>query len=609
MSDISTYFDQGTFALAAYSNLWNGMNPAAYEAALRQDGNGMSPTQAARFAQAWRVIDQFTDLQTGLSATVFQGIAGGPKFLAVRGTDPHLNDLFADGLLALGIPSKLNPQFTALRAQVEAWRANGTLGNSFSVAGHSLGGYLAAALKEAFPGQVTDAYMFNAPGVGGVVGSVANLFSSAFGLTGTASANVWNLRGSEGASVITGLGSQLSEPIRIQIEAATGLGFANHSIVRMTDALAIHALYAELFPGLNLGQIGGLVDASGARIADTLEGALDALRRLLLGGATPLTQADDRDALYANLQTLRGNAAYQNLKGAAATLLTGLPAGQIATLARADTADGIAVRYALQALNPFAVTAAGYAIHNTGGALDLYNDATGNGALSDQYLTDRANLLERKLWFSTQDIDPVNPAYAHNGTDPDFLKDDTYFEDAGSGYRIAQGFQPGAPHANIQRYYFGDAGGNSYAGGGAADRLYGGGGDDVLYGFDGANHLEGNAGKDIIAAGDGDDLVLGGDGDDALAGQGGNDFHCAGRDSISRGGRRDERYIGGRGDCLLLSCNLPSTEDTVASRPGIHNEYAGGLRHYRNRGVSWIVSSGQRGRRASAAAGFQTNGR
>jgi hypothetical protein len=513
MTTIGDFFKQAELAQAAYANLAAGAIDNTGISALRSAG-GMSPSQAAQFAETWRVVaPTFTDA-SGASATVFEEKSSGKRYLAVRGTDPQLNDLFTDGLLALGIPSRLNPQFTALRAQVEAWRANGTLGNSFSVAGHSLGGYLAAALKEVFPAQVSDAYLFNAPGVGGVVGSVANLFSSAFGLSGSAGANVWNLRGSEGASVITGLGSQLSEPIRIQIEAASGPGFANHSIVRMADALAIHAACAELFPGLDLGQIGGLIDASGATSAASLEAALDALRRLLLGGATALTPAEDRNALHANLQDLRGNAAYQNLKGAAATLLNGRTADQIATLARADTPEGIAVRYALQALNPFAVTAAGYATHNSGGALDLYNDATGSGALTDPYLTDRAKLLERKLWFSTQDIDPVNPAYAYNGTDPDFLKDDTYFEDAASGYRIAQGFHPGTPHANIRRTYFGDAGANSYAGGAVADRLYGGAGDDELKGEAGADYLEGNADNDTLSGGAGSDRLLGGQGAD-----------------------------------------------------------------------------------------------
>jgi len=525
---IQNYFLQAELALAAYANLVPG-TPNTDE--LVKSSVGMSPTQAASFAERWRVIAQHTDVSTGLSATVFQATAGGAKFLAVRGTESQLGDLMADGLLALGIPSGLNPQFAALKTKVTAWLADGTLGGSFSAAGHSLGGYLAAALKEVFAAQVTDAYMFNAPGVGGVVGSVANLFSSAFGLTGTTTTNVWNLRGSEGASVITGLGSQLSEPIRIQIEAAGGLGFANHSIVRMTDALAVHAMLGELFPDLQLGQLGGIIDASGAVMSDSLEGALDAVRLLLLGGATQRTPTDDRDALHANLLAVRGNAAYQSLRGAAATLLYATPAEQIATAALADTAAGMAVRYALQALNPFAVTAAGYAIHNVAGALDLYNAATGTGALTSQYLSDRANLLERKLWFSTDDINPVNPAYAHNGTDPLFLRDDTYFEDAASGYRIAQGFHPDAPHANIHRTYFGDATGNTYAGGSVDDRLYGGAGKDKLTGNGGADYLEGNADADRLDGGAGVDILDGGTGNDQLMGGIGLDEYRIGRNA------------------------------------------------------------------------------
>ncbi|UJP04765.1 MAG: hypothetical protein LZF61_07835 [Nitrosomonas sp.] len=54
-------------------------------------------------------------------------------------------------------------------------------GRSFAVTGHSLGGYLAAAIKSSFP-QATQGYLFNALGVGGVFGNVADSLASVLGL-------------------------------------------------------------------------------------------------------------------------------------------------------------------------------------------------------------------------------------------------------------------------------------------------------------------------------------------------------------------------------------------------------------------------------------------
>ncbi|HQR60278.1 MAG TPA: hypothetical protein PLH03_02815 [Methylophilaceae bacterium] len=71
MSNIITNFEQAELALAAYSNLALGMTRAAYEAALRGDGKGMSATQARDFASKWNVVTQYTDPLTGVSATVF----------------------------------------------------------------------------------------------------------------------------------------------------------------------------------------------------------------------------------------------------------------------------------------------------------------------------------------------------------------------------------------------------------------------------------------------------------------------------------------------------------------------------------------------------------
>ncbi len=45
-------------------------------------------------------------------------------FKAIRGTEPDANDLIADGLLAVGLPTSLNPQFIALKIQIDNWRTD-----------------------------------------------------------------------------------------------------------------------------------------------------------------------------------------------------------------------------------------------------------------------------------------------------------------------------------------------------------------------------------------------------------------------------------------------------------------------------------------------------
>lgn len=313
MPNLSAYLFQSDLALASYASLAIG-TPSIDE--LRRDAIGMSSAQAARFAEYWMVIDQYTDPSSGVSATIFQqrgsgGSPTGPKYLAIRGTEPSATDLTAGGLLALGLPASLNPQFVALKAQIGQWRNDSTkLGNdSFTVTGHSLGGYLAAAVKAQFGPQVADAYLYNAPGVAGPAG---NLFAL-FGLSGAPTANVWNITASEGASLISGLGAPVGTAVRVQIEAAPGVGFGNHSIVRLNDALAIHALYATLDPMLTSAQLNSLVDASGSPMNNTLEFALDALRKLLIGSTVALTASDNRDAFYTNLYALQGSPAYTNL--------------------------------------------------------------------------------------------------------------------------------------------------------------------------------------------------------------------------------------------------------------------------------------------------------
>ena len=518
MSTTSDYFTQAELSLAAYGTFTIGAIPLEK---LTDPSVGMSPTQAANFSERWNVLAQFTDSASGASATIFQardvqGNPVGPKHLSIRGTEPDANDLIASGLLALGLPASLNPQFIALKAQIDNWRNDPTkLGDqTFTVTGHSLGGYLAAAVKEYYGAQVSDAYLYNAPGVAGPIGNILGIF----GLAGVPSANVWNVTASEGASLISGLGAPVGTQVNIQIEAAPGAGLGNHSIVRLADALAIQTLYSKLTPGLTQAQLNALVDASGNPTTQTLEAALDSIRKLLLGASNAPSPTDDRDAFYTHLYALQDDPTYTNLANSGSaqlTILADRAKADIAGLAQQDNATGLATRYALKELNPFALIGADYSTFNTDGALDRYDPATGTGTLTTNYLADRADFLARKLWFSSEDKNPVDPNYVVNSTSNEFQNDNTYFKDFASGTQIAQGFAPATPHPNIQRYLFGDAQANTLTGGGIEDHLYGGSGGDTLNGNGGNDYLEGGTGNDLLVGGEGNDILNGGAGLDS----------------------------------------------------------------------------------------------
>ncbi|UJP04763.1 MAG: hypothetical protein LZF61_07825 [Nitrosomonas sp.] len=151
-------------------------------------------------------------------------------------------------------------------------------------------------------------------------------------------------------------------------------------------------------------------------------------------------------------------------------MLADKSAGEILNLAKSTGAPGLAARYALVAGNPFALTDADYSSFSAGGALERFNPATGAGKLSDDYLNARIQFLERAFWFNTQDQNPYNPSAntdTHDFKISPYLRENSYFEDAASGYKI----QRGGLFANTPRYYFGDDKANSATGSAVQDRL------------------------------------------------------------------------------------------------------------------------------------------
>src|SRR3546814_3456546 len=92
MNSLANYLNHAELALAAYADLSPSMSKFQYEEALKQNGKGMSATQAADFASRWHVLEQSPDTPDGFSAVLLQQVDGngvpvGEKVLAIRGTD------------------------------------------------------------------------------------------------------------------------------------------------------------------------------------------------------------------------------------------------------------------------------------------------------------------------------------------------------------------------------------------------------------------------------------------------------------------------------------------------------------------------------------------
>jgi len=537
---------QSELAFASYAVLTQG---APDILALQSEGVGMTAAQARSFSNRWRVVEQYNDTSNGLSATVFQDARTGNRYLAVRGTEPNdPNDLWTDliDIGLLGTPER-QAQYASLRDQVQVWLSDGTLVEGFTVAGHSLGGFLAGALLVDFPTQIDHAYLYNAPGIGGAIvgGAIAGV-RSLVGREDGATLNlskVSNLIAQAGPSFAAGLGVDWGMPIPIVIEDQSPNLFGNHSIVHLTDALAVQALVGSLSATADERLLGELFKVASNKSEMALEFIVNAIGDLFQAGS-PLTgtEAEPRDALYIRIQSIEASTAYQAAKKAAETShitsLAGLSAGQIVEYAESS----IAYRYALRHLNSFAITGSDelYTPHNLRGELD-------RESFTEEYLKDRAAFLERIIYFNMVDKEGSQPPFyqgsqnAYTGSlgNP-YAGEALYYQDISTNIVINQTALSDSRYGQRRIISFAGDAGAQLSGFDNGDRLYGGGGNDILNGEAGHDYLEGGSGNDRLYGGKGNDTLLGMVGNDYLDGDSGNDYML--------GGAGDDTLVGGSGN-------------------------------------------------------------
>jgi pimeloyl-ACP methyl ester carboxylesterase len=527
MTAATTLFGQSELALSAYASLASGISVSLFRKAL--EDVGFTTSQSDSYVSSWRVIEQYNgepipvldefNQATGeyaesdaLSVTVFEEVATGRRYLAVRGTQ-SLSDVWTDivDISILGT-SAHQAQYASLKAKVQSWLANGTLSPGFTVTGHSLGGFLAGALLADFRSQIEHAYLYNAPGVGGVAATLTQAVQTLLGhpIDVIDLVKVSNLRADAGISPIAGLGAAWGIPVLIAIENQLAVADApaalNHSQQVIVDALAVHALLAKMDATVTLEAIGAMLKASSSIAGNTLESVVAVVGKLLDKRYSPV--ATTREDLYAHLAEL-----HTAIVGRTFTIVSLVNWTSAELKAVALDPDMVATRYALKELNPFVLLGADYSRFK----LDLVNESSGEGDLSAQWIEDRATMLAKVIQTNLADGSNIY-------VDTSLAQQHWSYIDRATGQVIHVDRTTNTPTEDLRRQIvFGTdtdnartSGADILTGGALADRLYGMSGIDVLQGLGGNDHLE--AGKD-------DDLLLGGTGDDILNGGSGYDSY------------------------------------------------------------------------------------
>jgi len=485
MATIYDYYEQTQLSLAAYAlNLLQGMSGSSQTATYINDltNAGMTPQQAADFANTYTVLAQYSDALTGFSATLFENTATGQKCFAIGGTVKVLPDLLADAAIAFGNPL-FDLQIPDMVNFYNQLKTEGLIAptDSLTVTGHSSGGYLAQLLTILDPTQISETYTYNAPGFADASALAVSLLQKIdTNITGVDPASlIVNIQGG-GPNVIAGLGNLVGGEQTI-FTAGT-----SHKIESLSDSLAVYNFFSELDPTLNnvttgITTITDILEASSYLAANSLDSTITALG-ILFHAPTTVISVNTGGDFYKSLDDLRtalsqydisvGPAIQPNYNFTISDLTT-LDANQIAS----DAQNTLGYRYALVNLNPFAVTGndAIYTQFDASGQLDVYNPATGKGALTTQYLQDRAAMLAVQIQYNI-------------GDSSSNLSGNIFYKDAAT-YNVLNTGNGNLTIDALQHIEFG-ADGAILNGGSLGDRLYAGTGNETIKGVSIALNLE-----------------------------------------------------------------------------------------------------------------------
>jgi len=420
-----------------------------------------------------------------------------------------------------------------------------------------------------FPDVTEHVFTYNAPGIS-FIGEAALRHLGVGPIDATRVTNVASVMGSEPISRIW---SKPGENIGVFTEAGSAL--YQHSIVPLTDTLALYGTFATLSPGLasDPAAVSGIISAASPYSESSLELTLDALATTLGVDGAPTLIASTisdlaaRDSYYHNLYALLdGRSPGRNY---AIESLAGKSAGELAAMAD----DHVSVRFALKELTPFAADGADFA---------SFDDSFSGG-----WLASRAEWLAAML-----EGNQVDRVFGFSGTADNVIFRDL---DAERSYSLLDGTQgilatqvaTLADRSRIRDFLenvaynrsvvFGsESAGDRLVGLSGGDRLFGAAGDDSLEGAAGDDYLEGGAGSDTLIGGAGDDVLSGGDGADRLEGGAGSDTYlfsgALGADTIV-----DRDGLVYAGNVLLTGGNREEGEAFLSSDGQYSYEFRGDL--------------------------------
>ncbi len=322
------------------------------------------------------------NMETGLLAAeraVLLGTVAGPVELGLR----QRSDVFIDEPSGTVYKLELKPSsevFNDKRAEGLGALTYGL--TPLSVAGHSLGGHLAAAFTRLFPETGALAYSVNGAGYptgllpglsGNAESNISKLFSILGGRDRFDSGSITNFFGSAAPNFVTmdssfGLKQQGSH-VEIYTESASpmpGIVFG-HGSSQMTDALAVYDLLIRLDKRYQtgtatsvLGELETIFKAISGTADYTFESLVNTLNKLLVSSSSAPIAKNNREALYSNINSIRK--AIDKIPVSAVITVDPLPIYPVSTIIimakgiDLNTNDSLAYRYALKELNPFAIT-------------------------------------------------------------------------------------------------------------------------------------------------------------------------------------------------------------------------------------------------------------
>ncbi len=535
-----------------------GPSPQGFERINHQSNepSGFSATvfvekTTGKYVLAIRGTEEITDIEEDIHRIGVQGFAGDqlvslyryykklttPAGLAVRYSDEEVSMLQAirlgigtRPLSLLSLPLDMHKLRLELESDVGLTLAPGVrdsiipAGAPIVVTGHSLGGHLALLFGRFFPEVTEHVYTYNAPGIS----PLGEITLRAMGIAPIAPSLVTNVSAVMGEEAISRIWSKPGEKIGIATEFGTLLH--EHSIVPLTDTLALYGALETLSPGtMNATAVSGIISAASPFPEDRIEKVLDGLGALLDVGNLPTLVARtgedraERDDYFRNLY------AVLDYRDPERDYQIGSLAGKSSLQMSALAASSDGVIFALDRLIPL------YA--------DNADLADFDGSIfTGSWIASRAQMLEGMLennslnrpYGTTNSLDSV--VYRDIDSGLIFAELDQYQESAALPLASAPLERPRLlaflQDATYRRtVIFGSRSvvdGDDLAGVAGDDYLYGDAGDDDIDGGPGDDYLEGGAGNDVLVGGAGNDLLDGGSGTDRLEGGPGYDSYLYG---------------------------------------------------------------------------------